>query len=254
METFRYDDSDIHQTYAQARALPESALRLWLDALVERVPAGTVRTIADVGCGTGRFLRGLAERYRAVVCGIDVSWKMLSEACREAQGSHVRLVQGLAHRLPLRDGVVDLAFVSMVYHHLDDRPGAVRELRRILAPAGYLAIRMVTRNRLDGYLWLRFFPAAQPIEFGRTPSRDELVDTLQASGFGPPVHVAVCHPFADNLTHYAEKIGMRGLSSLRQIRDDEFAAGIAELRAYCVAHDTGAPLDEDIDLFVFRPA
>jgi ubiquinone/menaquinone biosynthesis C-methylase UbiE len=254
MDAFRYDDSDIHRTYAQARVLPDRALRLWLDALVEHVPVGDVGVIADVGCGTGRFLRGLAERYGAIVLGLDPSRKMLAEARREVGDARVRLIQGVAESLPLRDGTVDLAFLSMVYHHLSDRPAAIREFRRILSAQGYLAVRMAVRERLDSYLWLRFFPAAQPIEFGRTPSRQELIDTLRGNGFSPPAHSVVRHPFADNLTHYAEKIGMRGLSSLKQIPDDQFEAGIAQLRRYCREHDTGEPLFEDIDLFVSRPA
>ncbi len=36
--------------------------------------------------------------------------------------------------------------------------------------------------------------------------------------------------------------------------DRQFRAGLKRLEAYCREHDTGKPVREDIDLFVFRPS
>jgi len=252
MARFDYDRTDIHATYREARRLPEATLALWLDALAEHVPADSVNFIVDVGCGTGRFCDGLAERFSAPVCAIDPSEKMLSVALGDIRSDRVKLMRAAAESMPLRDGAADLAFLSVVYHHLRDKRQAARELRRVLGEGKWLAIRTAVRERLDSYLWLRFFPAARPIEFGRTPATDELTGLLQSTGFRLHAHTVIRHPFAENLTTYGEKIGMRGLSSLKAISDEDFRQGMAGLKAYCTAHDTGEPAWEDIDLFVFR--
>lgn len=252
MARFDYDQSDIHATYNEARQLPAATLALWLETLAAHVPADEVDLVVDVGCGTGRFCEGLARRFSATVCAIDPSWNMLSVAGQELASARVKLVRGVAENLPLRDGAADLAFLSVAYHHLDDRRAAAREFRRVLGEGKWLAVRTAVRERLDSYLWLRFFPAARPIEFGRTPATDELTGLLERSGFGLDAHAVVRHPFAENLTTYAQKIGMRGLSSLKAIPDMDFHEGMAEFKAYCTEHDTGEPVWEDIDLFVFH--
>jgi SAM-dependent methyltransferase len=251
MGRFDYDQSDIHATYNQARKLPETTLQLWLDALAQHVPEDAVDLIADVGCGTGRFCGGLAHRFSAMVCAVDPSWNMLSVAGQEVASERVKLIRGCAEAMPLADSVADLLFLSVAYHHLDDRKRGAAEFRRILKRGRWLAIRTAVRERLDSYLWLRFFPAARPIEFGRTPAMEELTGLLTANGFRLDAHTVVRHPFAENLTVYAEKIGLRGLSSLKAISDEDFDEGMAALGAHCAQHDDGEAVCEDIDLFVF---
>jgi ubiquinone/menaquinone biosynthesis C-methylase UbiE len=251
MARFDYDRGDTHRVYDEARRLPEATLRLWLEALSRHVPIDRVAMIADVGCGTGRFAAGLAAHFGATVCGIDPAGKMLSVA-RQQSAANALLLRGRAEALPVRDAAMDLVFLSMVYHHLEDRRAAVGEFRRLLAPGGRLAIRTALRERLDTYLWLRFFPAARPIEFGRTPSSEELVRQARAGGFALQAHDVVRHPFAATLVEYGEKIGRRGLSSLQAIPDEEFERGVERLRHWCNKHEMGDPVFEEIDLFVFE--
>lgn len=253
MDRFRYDDSDIHLSYARSRKLPDRALRLWMEAVARHVP-GEVARIADVGCGTGRFAAGLTEQFDAKVIGIDLSEKMLSVACCEVRNESVRLTRAGAERLPIRDAALDLVFVSMVWHHIAGKGEAAREFGRVLAPGGRVVIRTATRELLPSYLWSRFFPKAAEIDAERTPSRAEIVGALEQAGLRLAAHEVVAHPFADSLTDYAEKIAMRGLSPLKQTSNEEFGAGMAALREYCREHETGEPVTEDIELFVFKPA
>jgi ubiquinone/menaquinone biosynthesis C-methylase UbiE len=66
------------------------------------------------------YLRSLAER-----------------AARDA-AVPVRVVDGVAERLPFRDGEFDAAVVSLVLCSVDDLPRALAELRRVLRPGGRL--------------------------------------------------------------------------------------------------------------------
>src|SRR5262245_50840146 len=101
--------------------------------LVASHASPTVRTILDLGCGTGRFAFPLAARFSAPVIGVDPSAKMLAEGRRDRR---VYFVQGQGEHLPLRDRAVDLVFTSMAYHHFT-QPGVVAaECRRVLDAGG----------------------------------------------------------------------------------------------------------------------
>ena len=252
MAGFRYDDTDIALRYGRARELPEETLALWLEAVARDVSPASTKVIVDVGCGTGRFAKGLSERLSAFVCGVDPSHKMLGVARDTLYSPGIGFVQGVAEALPLADGAADLVYLSMVYHHLDNEFEAAAEFRRILSTTGSLCIRTSTQESMDSYLWLRFFPSAREIELPRAPSRGGLVSFLGAYGFVLARHAILRQLFGRDLGEYVEKIALRGLSSLQAIPDREFDDGVGRLREYCTAHETGEAVLEEIDLFVFR--
>ena len=261
MGGFDYDEGDIHRRYDRARGLPAGTLALWMRTLERH--AGRVRPVVDVGCGTGRFTLALARHFAARVYGVDPSSKMLETAraalqeavdgegpAGESAAARVEFLQGAAERLPLASGAADLVFLSMVYHHIGDKPRARDEFARVTGPRGRVAVRTATRERADSFLWQRFFPEARELEARRTPSARELVPLFEAGGFRLEAHEVVRQFFASDARQYCEKIGLRGLSSLRAIPDDAFAEGLARLRAHCAARPSG-PVREDVDLFVF---
>ena len=221
-------------------------------ALVRHCPAGSVRTIVDVGCGTGRFTTSLADHFAATIYGIDPSRKMLSVARESLAHPDVILVQGSAEHLPLADALADLIFLSMVYHHIQDKPLAGCEFRRILKPDGSLCFRTVSRERLIACPWLSFFPEALAIDSERIASAEELVKEMDKAGFSLRAHDVFQQQFARSFEEYAEKIGQRSISSLKAISDETFECGLAALRAYC-RKQPASPAYEDIELFVFNP-
>lgn len=253
MSLFHYDDGDIARRYDRARALPAATLELWLQTLARH--AGRPRAIVDVGCGTGRFTLALALHFAARVVGVDPSSKMLGEArdalARAPEELRVEFREGTAERLPLEDGRADLLFLSMVFHHIPDKPRALEEFRRVLiSPGGRVAVRTATRERSGSFLWHRFFPEARETERRRTPSADELVAHFEGGGFRPEAHEVVNQLFAADADEYCDRIALRGMSSLQAMPDEAFADGLARLREHCAANPTG-PVREEIDLFVF---
>ena len=95
--------------------------------------------VLDIGCGTGTLLLLLKERCAgADAVGIDGDPKALAIASAKATKQHraVRFEEALATKLPYGDASFDRVLSSLMLHHLtrDEKLGALREARRVLAP------------------------------------------------------------------------------------------------------------------------
>lgn len=120
--------------------LPEAVvghyLRKRVDFIRRLVPAGRV---LDVGCGTGRLGRGLAEAGYEV-WGADLSVGMLRRFVARRAG---RAVAADATNLPWFDATFDLTVCVALLHHLAE-PGrvaaAIREMVRVTRPGGWVLI------------------------------------------------------------------------------------------------------------------
>jgi SAM-dependent methyltransferase len=120
-------------------------LRRNFDHLVARyrVP---FRSVADVACGTGGFLRHLA-RLGVTVLGVDRSRAMLRLARRKNPSPRVLLLRQdmRALRLPFAVDLITCNFDSLNYLlSLRDLATALRAFRRNLVDGGHLLFDMVT--------------------------------------------------------------------------------------------------------------
>ncbi len=247
-----YGRDGINLRYDSGRRLPTDTINLWLDVITRHVPVRSVQAIADVGCGTGRFSRLLARRYRAKVFGVDPSSTMLASARRTGRYQRMKFMKGSAEDIPLPDGSCDMVFLSQAYHHISDEARAGAEFKRVLKPRGFLCIRNSTTENLGSYFYHRFFPVALRFCTKLLPSRAQVKRAMRSAGFDLDFHGAIQQVFAENLAEYARKIGLRTLSDLTALPDRQFHAGLKRLETYCRNHDSGEPVREDIDLFVFR--
>ena len=249
--SFRYDDSGIHETYDAARQLSPEARELWSRALAGPLGRASTTFVVEVGCGTGRFLSLVRALSRAAICGIDVSEAMLGVAARRAI-PRAHLVRASAEALPLRDGVAHVALLLFVYHHVGDKPAALRELARVLGPGGRLVVGAPTRENLDSYPWMRFFPRARSLDWERMPARSSVIETGRQAGLALEHLSTMEQPTAPSWPAYAKRIAMRGISTLRLLSDREFETGLAALTRCSAARDPSDPVNEELDLFVFR--
>lgn len=124
-------------------------------------------TVADIGCGNGRYLAELARRgHRGQRLGVDLSDGML-RAARAASAdlglATTGLAAGDAAALPLADGVSDVTLAPHMLYHVPDRPAAVRELRRITRPGGQV---LVVLNAADHLAELSDLVVAAAVDFG----------------------------------------------------------------------------------------
>ncbi|MBX7120478.1 MAG: metalloregulator ArsR/SmtB family transcription factor [Gemmatimonadaceae bacterium] len=122
-------------------------------------------TVGDLGCGTGQLSEVMAPFARAVI-GVDESAAMLRAArARLASAGNVELREGALESLPIEDGALDVAVLSLVLHFVADPSVALAEVRRTLRPGtGRLVlVDMLPHDREEyrqsmGHVWLGFAP------------------------------------------------------------------------------------------------
>jgi SAM-dependent methyltransferase len=124
---------------AWARAANHDAFWAYRASLISFIGHGTGYSL-DVGCGEERVSRVLKEcGYRVVA--IDPVEKLISAA--EQAGSADAYGIAAAADLPVENCSFDLAVAYNVLMEVEDVPGALNEIRRVLRPSGTLVISIV---------------------------------------------------------------------------------------------------------------
>lgn len=96
--------------------------------------------VLDVACGTGIVARIAAEAVLDVdnVTGLDPNQAMLEVAGSRAPAG-INWVRGTAEHIPLADDSFTLVLCLQGLQYFTDRPAALAEIRRVLAPGGRFA-------------------------------------------------------------------------------------------------------------------
>jgi SAM-dependent methyltransferase len=100
------------------------------------------RRILDFGAGVGNSLPHLQEIFpQSEVTCLDVSARSL-ELCRERALRPVEVLHSDGRIIAAQDASFDLVFTACVFHHIDPATHVthLREIRRVLAPAGRLVL------------------------------------------------------------------------------------------------------------------
>lgn len=246
-----YDATEIAVAYDRGRDHGPEVLNLWLDAVSSHVKDKCIRTILDLGCGTGRFSEALAIRFDAQVVAIDPSEKMLEEARRKLRDSRIRYELGRGEAIPLPNESVDLVFMSMVFHHFNNPTLAAREIRRVLRNEGTAFLRAGTRERISSYPYVDFFPESRPILEECLSSGSLIREVFETGGFCTINIDVVTQEIAPNYGAYAEKLSAGADSVLARLSRNDFEAGLDAVRLHAARVDSPAVF-EPIDVFVFR--
>lgn len=247
-----YDQTDMPAAYDAARGYSSGVLEYWLDVISRSVPKGSVREILDLGCGTGRYSTALAKYFDASVVGVDPSEKMLAQATQKASG-RVRYERASGESLPLRDGSVDMVFISMAFHHFERPDLVARECRRVLRPNGSVCLRAGTIDRIDSYAYVEFFPSSRAILNRDLQSQAFIESIFAGASFRRTRHELVPSEAAESWSSYAEKLAYRADSILAQLSDGDFEKGLAALGEHAKTAPVDEPVVEPVDFFVFQP-
>ncbi|VVC76995.1 Trans-aconitate 2-methyltransferase [Aquicella siphonis] len=172
--------TDYHEQAGYFSRLPEYSIECGTDYLaVKDAPAlignsGPVKTILDLGCGTGLATRYLKRHFPdAVVIGADINQSMLMQAkSSDPQGIYLHLHQsgGVVHYSILPD-TFDVVVCSFVFHEnqkLNDLEHFLQSVSSLLRTNGLLLAWDTYRNLLKGS-WVSvetLYPQAGEIQDG----------------------------------------------------------------------------------------
>jgi SAM-dependent methyltransferase len=95
-----------------------------------------VRTVVDLGAGTGALTRLLVGRADDVIA-VEPDDRMRAVLSESVPG--VRALSGRGEAIPLPDGSVDAVLASSSWHWMDTIP-TLQEVGRVLVPGGTLAV------------------------------------------------------------------------------------------------------------------
>lgn len=145
----------IQQTFGKTYGgtAPENYQRYFVPSIAAPLAEDLVRIAAlrpgervlDVACGTGVVTRLAGERVgeQGAVAGLDVNPGMLAVARSSAPTKPaVDWYETSAEAMPLGDGAFDVALCQMGLQFIGNKLGALREMRRVLAPGGRLVLNL----------------------------------------------------------------------------------------------------------------
>lgn len=124
---------------------PARLAGLKVDDVIARLQLKPGNVVADLGAGSGIFSVPLA---RAVgpggkVYAVDIDQGLVDYIGQRVKAENVTNVRTVLGQFgdPALPGIdVDVAFLHDVLHHIEDRPGYLKQVVRYLTPAGRIAI------------------------------------------------------------------------------------------------------------------
>ncbi len=132
---------------AYERYLVPAFFASWAEELVHRADIKEGEQILDAACGTGIVARtaALHNGNGSTISGIDVNEQMLSVARNVSSKLNVKIEwqQGDAAALPYPDRSFDVVFCQQGLQFVPDPSAVLREMYRVLAPGGRLALNVL---------------------------------------------------------------------------------------------------------------
>jgi SAM-dependent methyltransferase len=172
--------SALHRARISGRHAAEVIADLAAETIVTSTPV-----IADIGCGRGTTTSTLTGRLpQARIIAIDLSAALLTTT-RSRLPAAVRAggVRADFHRLPLRDGVCDLAVAAFCLYHSRSPGQVIAEIARCLAPG---ATAIIAVKSADSYQELDLLMAAS----GMAPDAADRPSLYETAHSGSIEHLA----------------------------------------------------------------
>jgi len=134
-------------------------------------------TLLEIGCSSGYQLVEFARRGDFETCGVDIDRTAVIHA-KEELG--LRVLDGSIQEAELPDSSIDLVILFNVLEHLPKPVDVLREIKRILKPGGYLAIKTQVIDSLQaralGRRWMVLNEAPRHVLLASSKGIEELLN------------------------------------------------------------------------------
>lgn len=260
----RVDYDEMSERYDAGRHLDDWQVEPWRPEIAAALP-DDARRVLDLGSGTGQWSARLARWFGVHVVGVEPSAGMRANA---TTGAGVHVVGGAAEQLPLIDGCVDAAWLSVVVHHFDDLRAAAREIRRVVRDGGRVLLSSAVPDLLprdptvveecvrdagmEGTVTYPglVFPTSLDV-IATFPSLGELDDVFGAVGFTRRLARLVARGQAASMREFRDRVAVRADSTLVPVPDDEWARGLAWLDEMVAAEREPTPVVAALPFLVY---
>jgi ubiquinone/menaquinone biosynthesis C-methylase UbiE len=232
-------DTEQYQDYARGRALTDQQQQIWIRAFAAALPARRPLAGLDVGSGTGRFTPALAEAFGPAT-GIEPSVRMREVAQAQSPHPDVRYLAGSAEDIPAPSASADYVLMFLAWHHVPDKPRAVRELARVIKPSGRLLLRANFRDHHPRPWWLGYFPHGYEADAALFQPLHEVIEMFASGGWRVVSFDWFTEPSYGTRADMLERLRLRTLSFFAQLTPDDLEAGFRRLEQ-AVAADPDAP-------------
>ncbi|MEI7856883.1 MAG: methyltransferase domain-containing protein [Methanomicrobiales archaeon] len=142
--TFRWKmDTDGPETYEQI--IVPTWMADWTPDLIEDGGVGPKKRVLDVACGTGIVARKAAGLIgpggRIAACDISEGMLRVARVCAKQEGAtSIEWYHSDVSSMPFSSGEFDTVLCQQGLQFFPDRAAALREMKRVLAPDGTLAL------------------------------------------------------------------------------------------------------------------
>ncbi|TQL96111.1 methyltransferase family protein [Actinoallomurus bryophytorum] len=211
-------------TYDENWAYSPEFIRWMTKCIVDRLSVDTDDRVADIGCGTGLYARGLAERAGRVAC-VDPSAKMLEQlpagdAYFPVQASAEQIASGDV-RLPYDR--LDVILVKEAIHHVDDRQGVLHGLAGLLADGGRLLVVMLPVS-IEYPLFADALALFEQVQ----PDPEDVAAAMRRHGLRTELTYE-SFPLSFTKTKYLAMVRSRYMSLLSNFTDEQIERGIEQI-------------------------
>jgi SAM-dependent methyltransferase len=176
------------------------------------------KTILDIGCGIGTYVRRFQD-FSEDVLGIDIDIERVQQGAEFASG----LAVAVGEHLPFADGSIDVIMLNEVVEHVTDDRATMGEVYRVLRPEGSVVI--YAPNRLyffethGVYIGRRYIFGNIPfVNWLPNPLRNRMVPHARAYTAGgirdltrglpfERVHKSYVYPGFDNIVQRHRRAG-----------------------------------------------
>ena len=128
----------------------------------------------EIGVGSGLFAEPLGIQY-----GVEPSTKMFTKASKRG----VKVVAGVAEKLPFIDNSYDFVLMVTTICFLDDIIKSFEEARRVIKPKGKLIIGFVDKNSPIGKIYQKYKHQNVFYRFAKFYSVSQITDFLNQTNF-----------------------------------------------------------------------
>jgi ubiquinone/menaquinone biosynthesis C-methylase UbiE len=249
MKRVDYDERQ-HAVYAAGRQMQPDALQTWMEAFARHAPETRPVAWLDLGSGIGRMTPSLATTFGGPVYGVEPSDKMRAQAIANAGHPAVTYEAGSAEHIPLPDSSCDAALLFFVWHHVIDREGAVRELRRVVRQGGKVFVQANFSDRTPDAWWLHVVPEWMNIHQALYQSEDGVVSDFAGAEWTLVARDEITWLRSASMAEDFERLKLRPTSLFEYMGEEQIEAGFARIEAALPLLDDG-PQFETSALLVF---